>query len=216
MANKNSFNIPALYKQVFGVTGVGLVIPAANNSVSAGQVPFDAPEINTSSLPSANIQSFLGAPIYEQIVLRVPATFTNGKLQAEEFVYKFPGWPLFDISAAWLIVKENVQGGSGSVKEFISQDDFSITIRGFLINEDSDSYPDLLLFSLWKVINAKKSLAIYSHVFNLLGIFNIIIQDAKFPAVEGYPNMQPFELNCISDAPVILEIKNNKTGTLTQ
>ena len=210
MAKKNSFNIPALYQQVFGVTGVGFVIPAANNQVNDGQGSFDASQLQTAPLPTANIQSYLGTPIYEQIVLTVPPTITNGKLQSTGFIYAFPDWPLFDISASWLIIKENVQGGNGSIKEYISQDDFQITIRGFLINYESDLYPDLQLFALWEVINAQKSIQVTSLVFNTLGIHNIVIQDAKFPAMEGHPNIQPFELNCISDRAVLLEIGDKK------
>ena len=232
MAKKNSFNIPALYQQVFGIKGVRFAIPAANTiahavediaSFAAGQFVNQAlnanlnqsklyKDVQTIPLPTAaSVQSVLGTPIYEQITLTVPATVSNGVVSSPQSLYTFPDWPLFDINPAWNIQKEPVQNGNGTVKEFISQDDFSITIRGFLINYASQDYPDQLVSDLWNVINAKKSLGITSQVFNLFGIHNIVIQDARFPAVEGFMNMQPFELNCISDEPVILLIKSVKT-----
>jgi len=235
MATKK-FNIPALYKQVFGITGVRFAIPALVGDVAktavnagefaAGQLLNDAINaknttglggsafhgITTNPAPTAaSIQSVLGTPIYEQITLSVPATVTNGAVTSPASTYTFPDWPLFDISPAWLIKSENVQGGIGTVKEYIQQDDFQITIRGFLINYASDDYPNQLLSNLWAVINAGKSLGITSPVFNLLGIHNIVVTDAKFPGVEGYMNIQPFELNCLSDYPVILQIKSVST-----
>jgi len=234
MATKYTYNIPALYKQVFGIEGVRFAIPnvssiaktaarvgtfavgqAVNELINSGtNTPALYQGIQTIPAPTAaSVQSVLGTPIYEQITLNVPAVVSNGVTTSKGFSYTFPDWPLFDISPAWLIVKENVQGGTvnGTVKEFIQQDDFSITIRGFLINYASQDYPDQLVTNLWKVINSKQSLGITSKVFNLLDIHNIVITDAKFPGVEGYMNMQPFELNCLSDEPVILQIKSVKT-----
>ena len=251
MATKNSFNISALYKQVFGITGVRFAIPAANNTTAArgsfdtdvqnNSLPAvvipgaeykagiavnealnlkvnnpDQYSLSTIPLPStSSIQSVLGTPIYEQITLSVPAVVVNGKPQTQAFTYTFPDWPLFDISPAWLIKKENIQGGNGSVKEFISQDDFSITIRGFLINNADQGYPDQLLSDLWKVINSKQSLGITSKVFTLLDIHNIVILSAKFPSVEGYMIMQPFELECISDTPAILQLQSKNISKPT-
>ena len=103
-------------------------------------------------------------------------------------------------------------GSYGTVKEMIQQDDFQITIRGFLINYASQDYPNQLVNDLWTVVNAKRSLTITSAVFNLLGIHALVIESAEFPGVEGYMNIQPFVLHCLSDYPVMLQIKSVKTG----
>jgi hypothetical protein len=230
---KKKFNIPALYQQVFGITGVRFAIPntlvegvaktAAEAAIfAAGQrlndLQYNGPRqynpytgIETIPIPNANIQSVLGTPIYEQITLNIPATVKNGVVTSQPFTYTFPDWPLFDISPAWMIKKENTQGGEGSVKEFISQDDSVITIRGFLINNDSQDYPEQLLSDWWKMANCRKSIGITSRVFNLLDIHNIVILDARLIAVEGYMNMQPFEMDCLSNYPRELVIKSVKT-----
>ena len=228
---KKKFNIPQLYQQVFGVTGVRFAIPTlANvaqtvveaNAYAAGQRANELQNaglrknnqytgIQIFPLPTGGIQSVLGTPIYEQITLTVPATVKNGVATSAQSTYTFPDWPLFDINPSWLIKKENTQGGNGSVKEFISQDDFTITIRGFLINYDSQDYPEQLLSDFWAVVNSKKSMGITSRVFNLLDIHNIVITDARLVGVEGYMNMQPFELDCLSDTPQELVIKSTKT-----
>jgi len=235
---KKKFDIPALYKQVFGIAGVRFAIPelledVANTAVkvtefTAGQLLNEAIDfgvtaqnqkplyagIQTIPLPASNITSVLGTPIYEQITLTVPAAVKNGKVSSAQRTYTLPGWPLFDILPAWQIEKENMQGGIGTTKEFIQQDDFGITIRGFLINDASQDYPEQMLSDLWSVINSQKdvgALGITSRVFNLLDIHNIVILDMKLPGVEGYMNIQPFELNCLSDYTTILQIKSVKT-----
>jgi hypothetical protein len=233
---KNKFNIPALYQSVWGIAGVRYVLPKLLGNVAetaikvteftAGQRINEAADFANAAqnkkplyegiqiipLPATGIKSALGTPIYEQITLTVPTHDLNDiKTSNEPVVYTFPDWPLFDISPAWQIVNENMRGGTGTQKEFVSQHDSQITIRGFLINYASQDYPEQLLSDLWAVINSKKSLLITSRVFNLMDIHNIIIQDAKFPTLEGYMNVQPFELNCISDRPVILQIKSVKT-----
>jgi len=235
MAKKTSFNIQALTQQVFGITGVRFAIPTLktvgntaaktaefaagqllNEALYAGQISANQKQlysdVPTIPLPTAaSVQSVLGTPIYEQISLTVPATVTNGAVTSKAFNYTLPDWPLFDITPQWLIKKENTQGGIGTVKEFQQQDDFQIVIRGFLINYASQDYPHQMLSDLWAVINSGKTLGITSLVPNLLGIHNIVVTDAKFPAVEGYMNIQPFELNCLSDYTPILQIKSVKT-----
>ncbi|MBB6131328.1 DUF6046 domain-containing protein [Mucilaginibacter lappiensis] len=234
MAQSNSFNIPELFQKVFGITGVRFAIPDANNNIAqtaastgvfaVGQVvnqelqrlinsnqgsdPF---QVQTLPLPVSNITSVLGTPIFEQITLTVPAIVTAGKITSPEKIYTLPDWPLFDITGQRNVVKTPMQGKDGTVKEYISDDDYAITIRGFLINYDSWEYPEQQLQELMQVINAKVAIGITSQVFNLLDIHNIVIERWSFPAVEAYQNMQPFELECTSDQPVELEIKSVKT-----
>ncbi|MHB8207778.1 DUF6046 domain-containing protein [Mucilaginibacter sp.] len=238
---KKKFNIPDLYQKVFGMSGVMFAIPALVDNVAktaahaaefaAGEVLNDAlyfqnslayqkslyQGVQTIPLPTApSIQSILGTPIYEQITLTAPAVVVKSKVTSPQINYIFPDWPLFDITAQYLIKKENVQGsynGSyGTVKEMIQQDDFQITIRGFLINYTSQDYPTQLVNDLWAVVNAKRSLTVTNNVFNLLNIHALVIESVELPGVEGYMNIQPFVLHCLSDYPVMLQIKSVKTG----
>jgi len=264
MATKK-FDITALYKQVFGITGVRFAIPALVDDVAktaaeagvfaAGQRinqrlyhadpkihPSAASKIqfpdvadgldtpNTWAEPTASVSfpdpvkvlplpafkgkiptSVQGVPIYEQIQLLMPP-YTNilAASTPASAIYTFPDWPMFDISASWLIKKENTQGGTGTVKEYIQQDDYKITIRGFLINYASQDYPTQLVKDFWKWVGCGKSMAIVSPVINLLGISAIVVEDVKLVGVEGYMNIQPFEIECVSDTPVILQIQSKQ------
>ncbi len=227
---QNNFNISDLYQQVFGLKGVRFAIPDASTiatsaaraaTFAAGQLVNDAlrapkqPDyysgIETIPLPVANIRSVLGTPIYEQITVTIPALIQSGILVAPEKTYTFPDWPLFDITGQDIIQKTTMTKKKGSVKEYITEDDYAFTIRGILINYDSQEYPEQQLQDLLQIIKAKTTMGITSQVFNLLDIHNFVIERHSFPASEGFQHIQPFELECLSDEPVELLIKNAKT-----
>lgn len=232
----NSFNINELYHKVFGVTGsrfnvdknsniagnyyntakkagsfaVGqLAQGAVNNVLNVNGQQFDFNGIETIPFPDVvAAKSVLGTPIYEQINL----SYVDEKSKKTIIDYTFPGWPLVSFSGGNEIIKTFIKGKpGGTVKEFIYEDDYSVTIRGFLINEQEQSFPEADFQELAQICKCRLPLTVTSQVFNLLDIHALIIERYRFPEVEGYPNMQPFELECLSDAPAILEIKSVKT-----
>lgn len=198
MAN-NSFNLIELYQKVFNIKGVRFAIPTGDtNAGNEGEVQnftLDLPAI-----PKARAYSVLGTPIYEQITFR-----TSGR------EYTFPDWPLIDISASKNIIKTPIKGRNGTVKEYINIDDYLITIRGILINHDGEEYPEEMVNEMHDIFKINKELQVTTPVLNLLEIHNIVIQDLKFPEVEGYNHIQPFVIQCLSDEPVELVIKYAKT-----
>lgn len=199
MANK--FNVADLYLKAFGIKGVRFAIPEIPEILDyALQGSYDLSGIESVEFPQAKAMSVLGTPIYEQIVLSLPGVVE----------YTFPGWPLFSITGQKIIVKTPMQNRRGTVKEYISDDDYSITIRGFLINENSQAFPAAQLEDLMQVIRINKPIRITSEVFNQLDIHNIVIESYRFPEVEGFPNMQPFELECLSDEPVEIIIQSTR------
>ena len=221
-----SYNLLQLYKQVFGLgagafsfsdqaLGLGNAVSGAQAYAGVkldGFIPGIIPAypfldtIGDAGLPAVN--SVLGTPIYEQITLTIPAVQgSGGQVSSRQYDYVFPDWPLFDIAPSWTIKKENILGGNGTVKEYIQQDDFEIRIRGFLINYNSNDYPEQLVADFWKAINCQRSIGITSRVFNILNIHNIVVKSVRLPALEGYMNIQPFEIECVSDEAVELLIK---------
>jgi len=194
----NSFNLIELYTKVFGIKGVRFAIPAESESGGYGNTI----DYNTSivTLPrSTSPLSILGTPIYEQIQL-----ISRGK------EYLFPDWPLIDISAHKIIVKTAIKTKPGTVKEFISMDDYQVNIRGILVNYNSEDYPYDLVKDLHEVFKIDEELQVVSPVLNLLDIHSLVIEDIRLPEVEGYNNIQPFVLQCLSDRTVELVIRDAK------
>ena len=110
---------------------------------------------------------------------------------------------LFNINQSRNIVKTPIQGLDGTVKEYISDGDYVINIRG-IIQGQNGVYPIGELNKLVEIIQAKASLSIQSDYLQSLGIFNLVIESYSLPQDMGSQSQQVFELNCLSDTNYIL------------
>lgn len=123
--------------------------------------------------------------------------------------WDLPNEPLIEIGASKQIVRTELAGYNGTVKENMGLNDYEIIIRGVAINEESDDYPEDQVSKLRALFEKKESLKITSP---LLGIFNvnlIAIERLRLPANEGEMSAQPFELQCFSDFDLELTLKEN-------
>jgi hypothetical protein len=95
----------------------------------------------------------------------------------------------------------------GSVKELISIDDDSITIRGIIVNTKSTrDYPEDEVLALKELIDRPEALAIECGLTELLGIYRLVIEDWDLPEIRGFQHAQAYELKCTSDEDWNLEI----------
>ncbi len=120
---------------------------------------------------------------------------------------QMPNEPIIELSGGKSIIKTPIDGNEGTFKESYSLGDYHITIRGICVNEGiTDEYPHRQVRMIRDIIEKKVHI---SCVCKLLGYFNIkhlAIEDFKFPAIEGCPSMQPYELTCLSDKFFDLEL----------
>lgn len=147
----------------------------------------------------------LGTPIYSDLDIQGGSyTDTDGN------PITFPAirfeTVLFIVSQSKQIVTTNIQGRNGSIKEYISDDDYAITING-IITGQNNVYPRDSVLSLKKVLDAPVALQINSWFLRQFGIFSIVINDYNFPQVAGRNSQQEFSISALSDLPVILQIR---------
>ena len=125
----------------------------------------------------------------------------------------FPGIvlndPIVEVSRDKIILTTEVQGRDGSVKEYISNGDYAVTIRGILASNPLDGrvarrYPEAEVLALKKVVDVPEALAVGGRLFRLLGIRNLVIKSVSWPALPGFTNLQAYELRCLSDDPIEL------------
>lgn len=118
---------------------------------------------------------------------------------------------IVEINGTKDIVKSIPMGGSraGSVKEYINEGDYVVNIKGVLHGADG-KYPMQAVKNLKQYISAPVQIPVVHELLNELGIYEIVIEGWNMPARPGFENLQAFELNCVSDYPVELEIKNKK------
>lgn len=123
--------------------------------------------------------------------------------------WKLPSEPIIDITGGKTIVKTPIDSQDGTFKEAFAKNDYVITIRGILCQEEqSDDYPKQLVRQMRKICDRATNIPIACSLTSLFGVDKIVIESYSLPAVEGFQSMQPFQLNCLSDKDIILELND--------
>jgi hypothetical protein len=107
---------------------------------------------------------------------------------------------IIDVSQTKNIVKTDVVDFTGSIKEYISESDYTITIRGFLSTQSPDLYPTEEVGILVNYLKAPVALSITSTFLNTqFGINNVVVESYTMSQQQGLRNVQYFQINCSSD-----------------
>lgn len=187
-------NLKALLKNVFLPPSVkvtdyqpqqGVVFPKQTISTSN--------RLDTGALDGV-VMGYLGKPVFCDMVLRKHSDGKGIQLLAV----------LADITQEKNIVTTVVQGRDGSVKEYISDGDFQVSIRGALIGQTNTAFPQAEVRALMNLLNAKEAINVVSDYFRLFSIYDIVVTGYKFAQKEGFQNIQLFEISAVSDTPIEL------------
>jgi hypothetical protein len=98
------------------------------------------------------------------------------------------------------IVKTEIVGRDGTVKEYIGEGDAQISFRG-VVTGGNGHYPGEQVAELLKVIQAPVTIPVYSRHLQYMGIDSVVFEDRSFEQEEGSYSYQVFSLNAISDIP---------------
>lgn len=109
------------------------------------------------------------------------------------------------VSLAARIIKTEIQGRNGTVKEYIGEDDARVTIQG-VINGWNGHYPlsEVGRLNSWRLAPVAKSAT--STFLQNLGINNLVVESCDIPQIAGGYSYQQFTIECLSDMPVELKI----------
>lgn len=206
------FNPEGQAKLIAKGQGLGLVKPAffAINYTKAA----DASVIEPDSYLAKGTLS--GVPVFDAVIFKKPIgssqqtqTFTGGSSTAPIDAINDLILPiaLITINQEKNIVRTNVQGRNGSVKEYVSDGDYQISIKGVIVGEDSNKPPIDDLKKLDTFCKSPFSLDVVSNVLDYFKIYTVVISGYSYEQREGMRNVFDFNLNCYSDTP--FEIKSN-------
>lgn len=132
--------------------------------------------------------SMLGTPVFSDMIL----SYGNDlELQLDVV--------LIDITAKKNIVETKIVGRAGTVKENISDDDYSINIKGVLYSETPNIVPSDALIKLNKLRRVNDTINVISPFLDLFDIFQLVIKDVKIGQQEGKMNIIPFTISAVSD-----------------
>jgi hypothetical protein len=148
----------------------------------------------------------LGTPVVADIVFQGGTYTDNDTGKSVTFSDITLATVLVTLAQPKRIVRTEIQGRDGSVKEYIGMDDYQVTING-LITGTNGTFPFQDVAALHAICKAPVTIPVISAYLQLFDIFNLVIVDFAFDQEPGGYSKQAFNLNCISDKPVELLIQ---------
>lgn len=108
---------------------------------------------------------------------------------------------LVEVSQSKNIVSTPISGRNGTVKEYVSDGDYMINIKGVLVAYGTDVVPVPDINNLVAFCQAPVAIPVASNRLAFFGVKSIVIKDFNFTQLEGKRNVAPFELICLSETP---------------
>jgi hypothetical protein len=144
----------------------------------------------------------LGLPVFCQITFEQvhgPAGGSAGLTLLE---------PIVTVAQPQNIVTTAITGRRGTVKEYIGQGDFAVTIRAILATnpyaENRFAYPLAEVQALRDLVGLGVALPVSGWLLDVWGIKNLVVQNPTYEPLPGFTNLQAIELQCLSDDPIEL------------
>lgn len=165
--------------------------------------------------PDIMKKSMFGTPVFSD--LKFGDITWDGKLYQHKSVNSIGDTQegidtcLFIVNMVKNIIKTDIQGREGSVKEYISLGDYKINVKGLCVGKNGE-YPYDQVAVLNQYLKLPIAIPVTSwYLNNLFGITEIVIDgEPTFPQIEGGQSQQAFEFSALSDRPVELLIKDAK------
>jgi hypothetical protein len=172
----------------------GKPLDSNSSEFPAVQAPDETVRMNSAS-EDCELTSMFGQPVWADVILK--DNVTGGReLQLL--------WVIVTVSNRKNIVKTAIQGRAGTVKEFISDGDYEITLEGGLFDQNPSRYPIEYMNTLQYLCTLKEAIPVTSEFLQLFGINKIVIESRDFKQEEGTQNVQLFTIRAFSDEDIIL------------
>jgi hypothetical protein len=196
-----TYDLQQLYRRTFG----GSPYQVGDESAVAELTPYLIESTNT------KVSQLSGSPLVTEFMgkeIWLPVTFLNlpadvvagGKLLLPYSVIKIAGKKT--------IVKTALSERRGTVKELFSIDDYSISIKGFLIDENR-VWPEEELSVLKRLFETQEAVHLDNALTNIYldKDTRVVIEDFDLPEVEGgRKHIRPFSMKLESDSIFTLEL----------
>lgn len=193
-----SFNVQELFKQHFPFK-LGYATQAVADKLF-NQLN-DIPVLPTNSELAK--MSALGTPVWDYIHVKPVTVESTGEVFNG---YDFPAETTIEAVRPKKVVESDILGRDGTVEELIALDDWSMTIRGLIINYESTDYPEQRVKDLQKLCELKSSVIPVEGTFlTMLDIRYLSLHRLSLKPTIGYGNIQAFEIEAKSKRPFIIE-----------
>lgn len=178
-------------------------------ATAVADVPYSYPKWEaqavttlTGDTSDASAKSWLGTPVFADV--RLPR---DGKVDLVLTTV------LVDVSMTKNVIKTAVQGRNGTIKEYISDGDYEVRLRGAVVRDGEHNYPYDEMRDFHALLSRSEALPVVADYLRLFNIYSLVVTGFKFGQTEGMQNVQTFEIDCVSDTPDDL-IEENATADL--
>jgi len=153
-------------------------------------------------------QSYLNTPVVGAVEF-FGGNWTDYGVDGSELLVEYDGLKVDScmvfISQRKNIVKTEVMGRPGRVKEYISLDDFSIQITGAIVGQ-SQVYPEQDVQALRAILESQEAVTVDNRLLRLFDIDTIVVEGFQMSPREGFSNVQDFSIRASSDSDFVLEL----------
>lgn len=154
-------------------------------------------------------KSLLGTPIYSSLIFKaLSGTDLNNlpepvkKIVSQDFEMT---QILMVVNQSKNIVRTAMNGRNGTVKEYISDGDYSITVDGLIVGEFPLVYPSDSIKALKTFKELSQSIEVAGQFLSLFGITNVVVNDFSYHELEGFRNQVAFRILMWSDTDFKIE-----------
>lgn len=177
---------------------MALFLIQASGIIEVPKQPFERP---AQTFEEDNGKSYLGTPVYSYLEFPEGAYET---LRGERINYDGVriNDVLLEVGMTRNIITTAIQGRNGTIKEYISDGDYNITVTGKIVNQNN-SFPEIALNALKEICKVPETLLVNSPFLQYFDITACVVVDYRFSELEGFRNVVDFSMNLLSDTPPI-------------
>lgn len=156
--------------------------------------------------------SYLGTPVYSNLIFLSEGVDVGNPTTLDPDAGKRDlriDTVLMTVDMTKNIVKTPIQGRNGTVKEYISDGDYMINIKGAIVSPYPLKYPQDDVDLLIRYLKVNTQIGVASFFLELFGISDIVIEKYRIAEKLGSRNEVPFEIDAISDTPIEFQLNPN-------
>ncbi len=171
----------------------------SRSDVSVRDITQNIPERTKSQLGTSKVGQFIIKTSEDVAIGNDMTSFQNGQ------GYIVLETALGSISQDRNIIMTPVQGRNGTVKEYISDGDFQISITGKIVDKDN-KFPDDQVQDIANVFKAPNEIVIVNSFLYNFDIKNIVVKSYKIEQIEGADNVYNIVIEMVSDDAIELKL----------
>jgi len=159
-------------------------------------------------------KSLFGTPIYDIVTFQAFSYTDENGTEVNNAAFDLE-LAIIEIYKPRNIVKTQVMGRNGTIKEYMSDDDYQINITGTFLNKYAYRSPEELMRYFDQITKAPIELKVVSNFLSYFDIYTLVIENSKIKQREGSRNIVDYELQCCSETPFEIKAESEGNGRST-